>query len=86
MSTEDTQKAIRAAYEYLMNALLAGGVRPESTSNFRVEEVEMNEKGNFKVVLSYDVVGQFAFERERELKDFEVNKEGVVLSMKIRKV
>ncbi|MDD3531045.1 MAG: hypothetical protein PHV99_00395 [Candidatus Pacebacteria bacterium] len=84
MSAEDTQKAIRSAYEYLVGALVATGVKPENTSNFRVEEAEMNDKGNFRITLSYEVVGQFAFEREKELKDFEIQPDGKVLWMKIR--
>ena len=90
MSTEITQKSITAAYEYLRTTLATAGVRADQISNVRVEEAEVNEKGNYKITLSYEVVGQFAFERQREFKDFEVDPKTTptptVVSMKIRKI
>ena len=86
MSSEDTTKTIKAAYDYLLKALSASKVGSEKLANFRVEESGLNEKGNFKITLSYEVTGEFPFDRQREFKDFEVDSKDVVLSMKIRKV
>lgn len=86
MSTEATKTAITAAYNYLLQALSASGVRNDKVSNFRVEEAGTNEKGNFKITLSYEIVGDLPFDRQREFKDFEIDSKGIVLSMKIRKV
>jgi hypothetical protein len=86
MSTETLQKAIQAAYEYLIIGLSTSGTPKEKISNFRVEEAETNEKDNYKITLSYDITGDFVFEKEREYKDFEVTPAGKVLSMKIRKI
>ena len=83
MAIENAEKAIKAAYAYLMRALFASNVHMDRVSNFRVEEAEINDIGNYRITLSYDVVGEFAFDRQRELKDFEVDKENNVLSMKI---
>lgn len=87
MSTEQISSAVGAAYAYLLSALAAGGTKSDQVSNFRVEEAEKMENGTFKITLSYDIVGEFAFDRKREYKDFVIHTDATsVLSMKIRTV
>ena len=38
MSSEESAKIVRAAYDYLIKVLLASGTPVEKLSNFRVEE------------------------------------------------
>ena len=87
MSTEVSAKIVRAAYDYLIKVLLASGTPVGKLSNFRVEELSL-DKGtkNYKVTLSYEVTGEFEFDKKREYKDFEVTPAGVILSMKIRNI
>jgi len=66
-----------------MRALIASNVSADKVSNFRVEEAGKGKDGNYRITLSYDVIGDFGFDRQRELKDFEVTPKYVVLSMKI---
>lgn len=90
MSSEESAKIVRAAYDYLIKVLLASGTPVEKLSNFRVEEFSLSSqsksKSIYKVTLSYEVVGEFAFDKKREYKDFEVDNEGAVTSMKIRNI
>ncbi|MDP3778602.1 MAG: hypothetical protein Q8R30_00960 [bacterium] len=87
MSTEESAKVVRASYDYLMRVLLASGTSADKLSNFRVEELSMDETvGHYKVTLSYEVTGDFQFDKKREYKDFDVTSEGIVMSMKIRTV
>lgn len=78
--------AINSAYLYLRKTLEASGITLEKVSGFRVEEAEKNEAGNYKITLSYELIGDFPFDRRRELKDFEIGTDGEVISMKIRKI
>ncbi len=85
MSTDESATVVRAAYDYLVKVLLASGTPAGKLSNFRVEELSPDAE-NYNVTLSYEVEGDFAFDKKRELKDFIVTKTGVVMSMKIRKL
>lgn len=74
--------AVKTAYEYLLK------VSPNASkfTNFRVEEISNDKQGDYLLTLSYEVVGEFGFDKTKEYKDFKVTKEGTVESMKIRKV
>lgn len=76
------REAVRAAYEYLM----AASPDPNRFSKFMVEEIRVDEKKNYLITLSYEMAGEFGFDRKRELKDFSVKRDGTVLWMKIRKL
>lgn len=79
----EARDAVKRAYDYLL------AVSPEANkfSSFRVEEVKQSENKNFTVTLSYEVVGDFAFDRSREYKDFIISgDDGSVVSMTIRKI
>lgn len=82
MPKQEAAAAVRAAYEYLV------GVSPNSTTftNFRLEEISTDQDGNFLITLSYELAGEFGFDRKKEYKDFQVDKENRVVSMKIRNV
>lgn len=82
MATEESAKAVRSAFDYLLKVSPA----PSKFSNFRLEEIQIDKEGYFHITLSYDVTGEFGFDRQREFKDFKVKKDGTVDSMKIRKV
>ena len=87
MSTETSTKVVKAAYDYLINVLLASGTPVNKLSDFRVEELALDEATkNYKVTLSYEVGGDFTFDKKREFKDFDVTEAGVVLAMRIRKI
>ena len=89
MSTETTTTAVNTAYQYMVKTLVAGGMPVERLSNFRVEEVSVDDKTkNFKITLSYEVIaGEFQFDRKREFKDFDVTSDGkTVIAMRIRKI
>lgn len=83
------QEIVNAAYKYMLEVMQ---VQASKVSNPRVEELVPVEpataggKKTWNVVLSYDIVGDFAFEKTREYKQFSVTAEGVVLDMKIKKV
>ncbi len=86
MATEESTKVVRAAYEYLLQVLVAGGTSLDKVSDFRVEELTQNKSTKaYQVTLSYEVTGQFQFDKKRELKDFDVTPAGKVLAMRIRK-
>ena len=86
MSTEDSAKIVRAAHVYLVNVLIASGTPTDKVSGFRVAELSLDEgTKNYKVTLSYEMAGDFQFDKKREYKDFEITPDGKVLSMKIRK-
>ena len=72
-----------AAYQYLLEVTGSTG----KFENIRLEELEQNQADkSWKVVLSYDAVGEFPFDRKREYKEFSIDAEKNVLSMKIKKV
>ena len=80
------QEIVNAAYKYMSEVMQA---QAGKISNPRVEELEPKQEGDQKiwnVVLSYDVSGDFPFDKTREYKQFRVDDEGVVLDMKIKKV
>ena len=76
---------VQAAYKYLAEV-----TKGQKISEVRVEELEPAVEGKKKfwnVVLSYDAVGDFPFEKKREYKEFRIDDEnGLVVSMKIKKV
>jgi hypothetical protein len=78
----DPQAAVRIALEYLRS------VSPNASkfNNFRVEEIKKDENNDFLLTLSYEVQGDFGFDKEKEFKDFKVTKSGTVEWMKIRKI
>jgi len=83
MPIVDSKGAVKAAYDYLM------GASPNSSrfGNFRLEEIKTDEAGDFLLTLSYEITGDFGFDRQKELKDFKVTKSGGVVEwMKIRKI
>ena len=85
MSAEDSAKIVSSSYNYLVKVLLASGTSMEKLSNFRVDELSQDEDTkNYKVTLSYDVGGNFDFDKKREYKDFIVKEDGTVVSMTIR--
>lgn len=77
---------MEAAYKYMVDVMQ---IQAGKISNVRVEELEPVEAEGRKiwsVVLSYDAVGDFVFDKTRQYKQFKVDGEGVVLEMKIKKV
>ena len=82
------QEIVRAAYTYMTDIM---GPQANKVSNARVEELEQQKteedgKKIWSVVIGYDIMGDFPFEKTREYKQFRVDAEGVVLDMKIKKV
>jgi len=79
------QEIVNAAYKYMLEVM---SVQASKVSNPRVEELVPigADKKTWNVVLSYDIVGDFAFDKTREYKQFTVNDEAVVLDMKIKKI
>ena len=75
------QEIVNIAYEYMVSVVGASAVKA-----VRVEELEKIEADAFyRVVLSYETVGQFAFESKKEYKEFKINVEdGGVAYMKIK--
>ncbi len=86
MSQEEVKIVINGAYTYLKTTLASSGLTSDKITNPRVEEMEKMESGNYKITLSYEVIGDFVFDKKKEFKDFEVQSDGTVISMKIRKV
>lgn len=80
------QEIVQAAYNYMREVMQ---VQSDKISNPRVEElVPIDAEGGkiWSVVLSYDIIGDFAFDKTREYKQFRVDSEGTVLDMKIKKI
>lgn len=80
------REIVNEAYKYMLDVMQ---VQASKVSNPRVEEISPIKKGakmTWNVVLSYDIGGDFAFEKTREYKQFTIDNEGVVLDMKIKKV
>lgn len=80
------QEIVRAAYKYMSDVMQT---QAGKISNPRVEELEPKQEEGEKiwsVVLSYDVMGDFPFEKTREYKQFRVDANAVVLDMKIKKI
>jgi hypothetical protein len=80
------QEIVNAAYKYMSEIMQA---QISKVSNVRTEELTFVTEGGKKiwnVVLGYDILGDFPFEKNREYKQFRVDDEGAVLDMKIKKV
>lgn len=60
----------------------------QKVSEMRLEELEPVDEGKYwKVVLSYDITGDYPFDKKREYKEFKSDATtGEVQSMKIMKV
>jgi len=83
MTAIDSGAAVKSAYEYLVK------ISPNASrfGNLRLEEIQTDEAGDYLLTLSYEVAGDFGFDKQKELKDFKVAKEGgTVVWMKIRKI
>lgn len=79
---KEPKEIVIGAFNYLKEV----SPNTEKITEVRIEELEHNE-GMWTVVLSYDVVGDFPFEKERQYKEFKVDDStGSVMSMKIKKV
>jgi len=78
------REIVQKAFDYLAN------ITPptQKISEVRVEELQpfqpfTKERDNFwKVVLSFDNVGHYPFDKKREYKEFKVSEEGNVIYMK----
>jgi hypothetical protein len=75
------KEIVLAAFHYLAD------VTPptQKISEVRVEEVQplANESNFWKIILSYDNVGDFPFDKKREYKEFKVSDtDGKVIYMK----
>ena len=79
------QEIVNAAYAYMVSVMQ---IQASKISNARVEELTPLAGGTsgWNVVISYDIIGDFAFDKTREFKEFTVNVEGEVLEMKIKKI
>lgn len=77
------KEIVRTAYRYLSEIASA-----QKISEVRIEELEQIEDDKFwNVVLSYDAVGEFPFDKKREYKEFKIDaKSGDVIYMKIKKI
>ncbi len=75
------QEIVKIAYDYMVSVVGAATI-----ANARVEELEKIEEDKFyRVVLSYETVGQFPFQSKKEYKEFKINAEdGIVDYMKIK--
>ena len=73
---------VRAAYNYLSSVI----GQTQRISDVRIEQLEPMEGsvGFWKVVLSYDAIGDLPFDKKREYKEFKINSStGDVSYMKI---
>lgn len=82
------QEVVNAAYQYMMQVM---ALQASKISNPRVEELfpTNNEAGVkiWNVVISYDIKGDFDFDKTREYKQFIVDDTtNAVLEMKIKKI
>jgi len=79
------QEIVSAAYEYMVSVMQ---IQAGKISNARVEELTplAGTTTGWNVVISYDIIGDFAFDKTREFKEFTVTAEGTVLEMRIKKV
>lgn len=83
MPTVDSSGAVKAAFEYLKS------VAPNASrfTNFRLEEIQSDASGDFILTLSYEITGDFGFDKQKEYKEFKVKQvDGMVEWMKIKKV
>lgn len=82
------QEIVNAAYLYMTQVM---ALQASKISNPRVEELFASDKEGEKiwnVVISYDIKGDFEFDKTREYKQFTVDDTGTgsVLEMKIKKI
>lgn len=82
MSDIDSTAAVKTAYEYLVKV----SPNSERFSSFRLEEISTDESKDFLITISYEVAGDFGFDKKKEYKDFKVTKTGIVEWMKIRTI
>ena len=77
-------QVVQAAYAYLQSVI----AQNQKISAVRIEQLEPIEKDNafWKVVLSYDAIGELSFDKKREFKEFKIDAySGEVIYMKIFK-
>lgn len=75
---------VTAAYKYMAEIM---GEQTDKMSYVRLEELEPADNGAaWHVVLSYELAGEFPFDKKREYKQLKVAKDGHVISMKIKPV
>lgn len=76
-------EVVKKAYEYLASVT----TDVSRISNVRVEELLKDEQGYWFVTLSYDAIGDFAFEKKKEYKEFKIkDTDGAVEYMKIKQI
>lgn len=76
-----SKEIVLSSFHYLADVIPP----TQKISDVRVEEVQpmTTEEGFWKVVLSYDNIGDFPFDKKREYKEFKVSdKDGKVAYMK----
>lgn len=73
-----------AAFKYLSEVATPS----QKINDVRIEELELiEEKTIWNVVLSYEVLGDFPFQKFREYKEFRIDANtGLVLAMKVKKI
>ncbi|GEM_PF-2044094 len=81
--TPRPRKIALIAYKYLAEVVGAAKI-----SDIRTEELQlMDADKSWNVVLSYDIVGDFPFDKRREYKEFKIDDATEkVIYMKIKKV
>ncbi len=72
MPTKTPKEIVMAAFHYLAD------ITPptQKISDVRIEELQPSEEAGtefWKVVLSYDNVGEYPFDKKREYKEFRIN-------------
>lgn len=81
MPTKTPKDVVLAAFHYLVDAIPP----TQKVSDVRVEAIQPSEESTktiWRVVLSYDNVGEFPFDRKREYKEFRIDdSDGRVLEM-----
>jgi len=84
MPTKTPQEIVKAAFDYMAMVMAA---QIGKISNPRVEELTSSGAPKiWNVVLSYDISGDFVFDKTREYKQFRVDENGTVLDMKIKTI
>ena len=75
------REIVNATFTYLVGVVPA----TQKISDVRIEEIQPHKEGTkdfWKVVLSFDNVGELPFDRKREYKEFKIEDEPIrVISM-----
>lgn len=76
----EPKDVVKKATDHLASVVLD----TSKVANLRVEEI-FRENGHWIVTLSYDAIGEYAFDRKREYKEFKIiDTSGAVEYMKIK--